>query len=119
MKQNNLLLARHKGQPVPERAHEGKVITLRSYSRWCSDGLEILCRDQEVVRVTFVLDTCDQEIIAWKAATGGFTGETVRNLMLISVEKRFGRYHTPPQAVQWLTDNGSAYTAKETIDFGQ
>ena len=79
---------------------------------------EIRCWDQEVVRVTFVLDTCDREIIAWEATTGGFTGETVRNLMLMSFEKRFGQYHTP-QAVQWLTDNGSAYTAKETIDFGQ
>ena len=65
-----------------------------------------------------MLDTCDREIIAWEATTGGFTGETVRNLMLMSVEKRFGQYHTP-QAVQWLTDNGSAYTAKEMIDFGQ
>ena len=118
MKQNNLLLTRHTGKPVPERAHTGKVITLRSNSRWCSDGFEIRCWDQEVVRETFVLDTCDREIIAWEATTGGFTGETVRNLMLMSVEKRFGQYHTP-QAVQWLTDNGSAYTAKETIDFGQ
>jgi transposase InsO family protein len=117
MKQNNLLLTRHTGKPVPERAHAGKVITLRSNSRWCSDGFEIRCWDQEVVRVSFVLDTCDREIIAWEATTGGFTGETIRNLMLMSVERRFGQYHTP-QAVQWLTDNGSAYTAKETIDFG-
>lgn len=36
--------------------------------------------------------------------------------MLMSVERRFGRYHAP-QAVQWLTDNGSVYTAKETIEF--
>ena len=99
MKQNNLLLTRHTGKPVPERAHTGKVITLRSNSRWCSDGFEIRCWDQEVVRVTFVLDTCDREIIAWEATTGGFTGETVRNLMLMSVEKRFGQYHTP-QAVR-------------------
>ena len=76
MKQNNLLLTRHTGKPVPERAHEGKVITLRSNSRWCSDGFEIRCWDQEVVRVTFVLDTCDREVIAWEATTGGFTGET-------------------------------------------
>ena len=118
MKQNNLLLTRHTGKPMPERVHEGKVITLRSNSRWCSDGFEIRCWNQEVVRVTFVLDTCDREVIAWEATTGGFTGETIRNLMLMSVEQRFGQYQTP-HPVQWLTDNGSGYTAKETIEFGQ
>ena len=92
MKQNNLLLTRHTGKPMPERVHEGKVITLRSNSRWCSDGFEIRCWNQEVVRVTFVLDTCDREVIAWEATTGGFTGETIRNLMLMSVEQRFGQY---------------------------
>lgn len=33
--------------------------------------------------------------------------------MLRSVEKRFGD-RLPDTAVQWLTDNGSAYTAYET-----
>jgi hypothetical protein len=60
MQQNNVLLTRHTGKPVPERAHTGKVITLRSNSRWCSDGFEIRCWDHEVVRVTFVLDTCER-----------------------------------------------------------
>jgi transposase InsO family protein len=118
MKQNNLLLTRHTGKPMPERIREGKVITLRSNSRWSSDGFEIRCWNQEVVRVTFVLDTCDREVIAWEATTSGFTGETIRNLMLMSVEQRFGRYQTP-HPVQWLTDNGSAYTAKETMEFGK
>ena len=38
--------------------------------------------------------------------------------MLMSVEQRFGQYQTP-HPVQCLTDNGSGYTAKETIEFGQ
>jgi putative transposase len=36
--------------------------------------------------------------------------------MLVCVERRFGRYRTP-HPVEWLTDNGNAYTARETIAF--
>jgi putative transposase len=38
--------------------------------------------------------------------------------MLRSVEKRFGD-RLPDTAVQWLTDNGSAYTAHETRRFAR
>lgn len=82
MRQHNLLLRRHTGK-APGRLHEGKVITLRSNLRWASDGFEIPCASGEVVRVTFAIDTCDREIIAWTAATAGFTGESVRDLMLL------------------------------------
>lgn len=116
MLQNNLLLNRHTGKPRDHRTHEGQVITIRSNLRWSSDGFEIPCWDRGVVRVTFVIDTCDREIIAWGASTGGFGGETVRDLMLLSVEKRFNGYQTP-HPIEWLTDNGSCYTAKETIAF--
>ena len=91
-----------------------QVVTEVQRRRRFSVEQKIRCWDQEVVRVTFVLDTCDREIITWEATTGGFTGETVRNLMLMSVEKRFGQYHTP-QAVQWLTDNGSAIQQKKLL----
>src|SRR5512134_1687322 len=52
MRQNGLLLARHTGKR-PQLLHEGKVITLRSNLRWCSDGFEIPCWDGQVVRVAF------------------------------------------------------------------
>lgn len=117
MLQNNLLLTKHTGKR-PERPHEGKVITLRSNLRWASDGFEISCWNGEVVRVMFGIDTCDREIMAWEGTTGGFTGDMARNLMLAAVETRFGCYETP-HAVEWLTDNGSCYTARETIEFGQ
>ena len=42
MRQNGLLLTRHTGKQ-PKLPHEGKVITLRSNLRWCSDGFEIPC----------------------------------------------------------------------------
>jgi len=117
MSQNGLLLARH-DKRRPTRAHEGKVITLKSNLRWASDGFEVACWNRQVVRVTFVIDTCDREVIAWAATTGGFDGETVRDLMVISVERRFGSFKVP-HAVEWLSDNGSCYTAKETVTFGK
>jgi putative transposase len=36
MKKHGLLLARHTGRRRP-RAHDGRVVTLRSNVRWCSD----------------------------------------------------------------------------------
>jgi putative transposase len=40
------------------------------------------------VRVLFVIDACDREIIAWSAvANGGVSGEMVRDLMLAAVER--------------------------------
>lgn len=69
-----------------------------------------------VVRVAFAIDTCDREIIAWHATTGGISGEMVRDLMLACVERRFAAIRAP-YPVQWLADNGSAYTAAETLVF--
>jgi transposase InsO family protein len=68
------------------------------------------------VRILFVLDACDREIIAWSAvAQAGISGEMVRDLMVTAVERRFGTTKVP-QPVEWLSDNGSAYIAKETAD---
>ena len=115
MSQNHLLLQRYTGKP-PGRAHEGQIITIRPNLRWTSDGLEIACWNGEVVRVAFALDTCDREVMAWCATTGGISGEMIRDLMLESLERRFGR-PSAPQPIQWLSDNGSCYRANETIDF--
>lgn len=68
------------------------------------------------MRVLFVLDACDREIIAWSAvAQAGISGEMVRDLMVAAVERRFGTTRAP-HAVEWLSDNGSAYIAKDTAD---
>ena len=40
----------------------------------------------------------------------------IRDMMLDCVEQRFDAL-SAPKPVQWLADNGSAYTAGETIDF--
>ena len=66
MKKNGLLLARHTGHRVA-RAHDGTIMTSRSNERWCSDALEFTCRNGEIVRVAFALDSHDREVISWVA----------------------------------------------------
>ena len=59
----------------------------------------------------------NSEIIAWHAvANVGISGSMVRDMMLEAVETRFSAIQAP-QALEWLTDNGSVYTAAETRDF--
>ena len=79
MLQNGLLLQRYTGKP-PGRAHEGKIITIRPNLRWTSDGLEIACWNGQVVRVAFSLDTCDREVMSWRASSAGISGEMIRDL---------------------------------------
>jgi transposase InsO family protein len=52
MKKHGLLLTRHIGRRRP-REHDGRVVTLRSNVRWCSDSLEFTCWNGELVRVAF------------------------------------------------------------------
>lgn len=118
MKQHGLLLARHTAER-PGRTHDGKVIVMRSNLRWCSDGLEFACWNGEVVRMAFAIDAHDREIIAWRAVSGGgISGDIVRDMMLEAVETRFGQLRAT-HPVEWLSDNGSPYTAKPTRSFAQ
>lgn len=118
MQRNNLLLQRS-GFDRAERNHDGKVIMMRSNLRWCSDGLEFACWNGDVIRLAFLIDAHDREIISWRAvANAGISGSDVRDMMLEAVEQRFGTHRAPKQ-VEVLTDNGSAYTAKETRIFAQ
>ena len=115
MKQAKLLLAKYGVHP--ERLHDGKIITLASDLRWCSDSFEIRCWNGERVHVAFSLDCCDREAIAWVAADRHLDGADIRDLMAQSVEARFDATHTP-HPVEWLSDNGPPYTAHETRSFG-
>jgi putative transposase len=87
MLQNGLLLRRYTGKP-PGRAHDGQC-----------------------VRVAFALDTCDREVMSWVATQGGISGEMIRDLMLESLEMRFGRAERLPHLIEWLSNNGSCYRA--------
>jgi transposase InsO family protein len=113
MRQHHLTLQRHTALR-PGRTHDGVVVALRSNVRWCSDHLEIHARDGQVVRVLFVIDACDREIIGWLAvANAGISSEMVCDLMITSVERRFESTRTSHR-VEWLSDNGSAYIARQT-----
>jgi putative transposase len=116
MKHNGLLLKKplHK----EKRAHDGKVQTLLSNTRWCSDSFSIQCANGEKVHVAFSIDSCDREIMRYIASTIGIDGKAIRDLMLETVEYRFGRPYASG-FVQWLSDNGSCYTARETVAFGR
>jgi len=101
----------------PTRTHDGTLITLTSNMRWCSDVFQILCFNGEKIRVAFAMDTCDREILSYIATTGGVTSEMVKDLMVSSVEYRFGKIDKLPNKIQWLSDNGPCYTSRETILF--
>jgi len=113
MKAHGLLLERHTGSHV-ERRHDGRVAVDRPDTRWCSDGFEIGCDNGERVRIAFTLDCCDREAISWVATTGGIDSGDIRDLMIESVERRFGPVNRLAAAIEWLSDNGSPYTARET-----
>ena len=118
MKVHGLLLARHSGKST-ERRHEGRVAVDASNTRWCTDGFEIGCENGEKVRVAFSLDCCDREAMGFVATTAGISAEDVRDLMTATVEHRFGRVNRLPRTIEWLSDNGSCYTARETRRFAR
>ena len=79
--------------------------------------IEISCWNGDLVRLAFIIDAHDREIIAWHAvANAGISGSMVRDMMLEAVESRFAAIQAP-HALEWLTDNGSVYTAHETRTF--
>ena len=116
MHRHALLLERCTGRREG-RVHDGKVMVMRSNLRWCSDGLEFTCWNGEIIRLAFIIDAFDREIIAWTAVSGaGISGSDVRDMMLEAVERRFGGMRAL-HPIEHLSDNGSPYTAKETRDF--
>ncbi len=69
-----------------------------------------------MVRIVFVIDACDREIIAWSAvANAGISGEMVCDLMIAAVERRFLTLKVPHR-FEWLSDNGSAYRQADSTD---
>jgi putative transposase len=70
--------------------------------------------------VAFSLDCCDREVMGHVATTGTINGELIRDLMLASVQNRFGHdAQRVPSPVQWLSDNGGAYVAHDTVSFAE
>jgi putative transposase len=117
MREAKLLLPKQTG--LPQRPHDGKVITPRSDMRWCSDSFEIRCWSGERVHVAFALDCCDREALSWVAKPEHLRSDDIRDLMAQSIESRFGAGTTRvPRPIEWLSDNGPPYTAHDTRAFG-
>ncbi len=114
MAMNSLLLRKHPGKPT--RTHEGEIITWKSNTRWCSDVFAIICRNAEIVWVAFSLDCCDRQVMS-DIATAGISGVMIRVPIEETIESRFGLVNRLPHRIEWLTDNGSAYTAHCTRNF--
>jgi transposase InsO family protein len=118
MKVHGLLLPRVKESN--QRSHRGQVFTLRSDLRYCSDIFEIRCWNDEVVRVAFSLDCHDREVLSFIAKTRPLVHQDVMELMDQSVVCRFGsNAENLPHEIQWLSDNGSQYTAKDMVQYGE
>lgn len=118
MEMHGLLLSRPSVRP--ERIHDGKIITMRSDLRYCSDIMEIHCWSGEEVHVAFSLDCHDREAIGYVARPHDLIHEDIQDLMDKTVVQRFGPLvERLPHPIEWLSDNGSQYTAKETKSYGK
>jgi putative transposase len=97
------------------RAHTGQIRRAVSNERWCSDGFEIACWNGEIVQVAFALDCHDRECLAVVAVARTLAGRDIQQLMQQAVVARYGPGARPDVPIQWLSDNGSMYTALDTI----
>ncbi len=117
--------------------HEGAVATAerrtprRTASRWSGRRRSAqhplvlrrvgdhLWDNGEKVRVAFALNRRDREAMGHAATTGGITAEPVQDLMVATVEHRYGQVNRVPEPIEWLTDNGRYYTARNTRAFAR
>lgn len=106
MSMNDLLLMKYPKRK--KHSGTGKVMTLHSNTRWCSDAFELQCFNGEKVYVAFSLDCKDREAISFVARDRQLLGTDIRELMYDSVVKRFNDIKTP-RKIQWLTDRGTIY----------
>ena len=53
------------------------------------------------------------------ATTRGITAEDVKDLIVATVEHRYGHMNRVPEPIEWLTDSGSCYTARDTRSFAR
>lgn len=118
MAMNGLLISRSKERP--QHIHDGKIITLRSDLRYCSDIFEIHCWSGEDVHVAFSLDCHDRESMAFVARPHDLTHYEIMELMDKTVVHRFGpSAEKLLHSIEWLSDNGGQYTANETKAYGK
>ena len=66
----------------------------------------------------FSLDCHDREAISVAAYDRPLVALDIQELMLRSVEQRFGKKR-PPRAIQWLSDRGSIYRSPQTVQMAR
>jgi putative transposase len=115
MDMNGLIFKKSKS--ICNHEKTGKIITLFSNTRWCSDGLEIKCFNGEKVYVAFTLDCHDRENIGFVGSKEALRAKDIQELMIKSVESRFSNLKTDRE-IQFLSDRGSIYRAQDTIALG-
>jgi putative transposase len=64
--------------------------------------------------MAFLMDTCDREILSYVASTGHLLTRDIQNMLVLGFEKRFPQALNALFPIEWLTDNGVIFTAKET-----
>lgn len=96
------------------RAHTGRIVRGNSDERWCSDTLQISCWNGELVELGFILDCHDREAVAHVAVPRKYRASDVQQLLEAAVATRFCN-SVPTERVQFLSDNGSIYTALDTV----
>lgn len=116
MKNNGLLLP--KVDKVRVHQKTGKIMTMFSNTRWCSDCFEVKCFNGEKVYVIFVLDCCDREVISFFASKSPLLGEDVQSIMINAVEKRFGKLRTDRE-IEFLSDRGAIYRSYNVQALGK
>ena len=90
----------------------GHVAVAEPDLRWSPDDLEFRCLNGEVVTATFVIDCCDRECLSLVAKSGkGLTPAMVQDALVFATKRRFGNSSENHVPVQFLTDNGAAYTS--------
>jgi putative transposase len=96
------------------RPHTGQVQRGASNERWCSDACAIACTNGEVVWLAFALDCHDREVLSSVAQQRALVAADIQQLMTDAVRERFGDGR-PAARLEWLSDNGSPYTAWATV----
>ena len=102
--------------PKTERTRDhkptGKIMTLFSNTRWCSDCFEIKCYNGEKVYVSFIVDCCDREVISFIVRKKPILADDIQAMLIAAVEKRFAGTMAPRQ----IEDRGAIYRALKTVE---
>jgi len=117
MKRNDLIFESTK-RVCSKKKGEGQIVSVFSNMRWCSDCFEIKCFNGERVYVSFIIDCHDRQCLSYVAKGSPLLSIDIQDLMLKAVEGRFG-VRMRVREIEFLTDRGSVYRSKETIEFGR